>query len=138
MRTISPTAAPSGIAAYTLLPDDKGDGNADKEILKAAGVDAVVVMRIVSKDKQVTYNPGSAPSYYYGGFGPYYSYGYRRGLLSRPRSPRTPWSRWKRWSTRSRTTSCCGRVTSRATNPDNMSALVDEVADAIAKEVAKG
>jgi hypothetical protein len=126
-----------GIAAYTLLPDDHGDGNADKEVLRAAGVDAVVVMRIVSKDKQITYNPGSAPMYYRGGFGPYYSYGYQQAYFPPSVSTDTLVSVETLVYSLS-DDKLLWASTSRTTNPDNMSALVDEVADAIAKQVGKG
>jgi len=54
-----------GIAAYTLLPNDKGaDADAARAVFKAEGANAVVVMRLVGKDQKVTYTPGSpAPAW---------------------------------------------------------------------------
>jgi hypothetical protein len=123
-----------GVTSYTLLPGNT-NGESAREILRAAGVDAAVVMRIAGKDQKVTYTPGST-SAYYGGFGPYYSYGFAsiytpasvstdtviavETLIYRLSDDKLMWASM-----------------SSTTNPDNLSALIDETADAIAKQVSK-
>ena len=44
-------------------------------------------MRVVGKDQTVTYHPGTTSAAFYGGFGPYYSYGY--ATISSPASVST-------------------------------------------------
>jgi hypothetical protein len=125
-----------GVPSYTLLASNRGDGEAARETLKAAGIDAAVVMRLVGKDQTVTYHPGTSSAAYYGGFGPYYSYGYAaiyspasvstdtvitvEALIYRISDDKLLWA-----------------STSRTTNPDNLSSLIDDTADAIAKQVAR-
>ena len=124
-----------GITAYTLLADNHGDGDAARAALKDAGVDAALIMRITGKDQKVTYTPGTTTPYYRG-FGPYFTYGYStihtagavstdtvvsvETLIYRLSDDKLMWA-----------------STSRTTNPDNLSTLIDETADAIVKQVAK-
>jgi hypothetical protein len=125
-----------GVTAYTLLPDNHGDGDAAREALKAAGVDAAIVMRVAGKDQKTTYTPGTVTPAYYGGFGRYYNYGYATiytpGSVSKDTivSVETLIYRLKddklMWASMSQTT-----------NPDNLSQLIDDTADAIAKQVSK-
>ena len=74
-----------GVAAYTILPENvRADADKARAMLKDAGVNAVVISRIVGKDQQITYTPGTSFPGYYGGFGP--SPGATGG---RPTSPAT-------------------------------------------------
>ncbi len=128
-----------GIPAYTLLGTDHGNGDYARGRLKEAGVDGVVVMRAVSKDQQVTYQSGgtsSAFASYYGGFGSYYGYGWQTTFS--PASVRTDTVvsvETLIYSLKDDKLLWAG--TSRTTNPDNLSELVTEVADAVAKQAAK-
>ncbi|MBS0578762.1 MAG: hypothetical protein JSR36_05810 [Proteobacteria bacterium] len=124
-----------GVTSYSILPSSNTDGEAAREILKNAGVDAAIVMRIAGKDQKVTYHPGST-SAFYGGFGPYYSYGY--SALYTPASVST--------DTVIAVETLIYRLSddklmwasiSNTTNPDNLSMLIDETADVISKRVGK-
>ncbi len=128
-----------GIAAYTLLPNEqRGNAEAARERLKAAGANGAVVMRVVGKDQKITYTPGYASTFpaYYNGFGPYWSYGwqtvYEPGYLQSDTVVSVEtlvYSLAKDkllWASESRTT-----------NPANLNTLVNEVADAVAKEMSK-
>jgi hypothetical protein len=128
-----------GIPGYTVLPAGQpGTGEAARDHLKAVGATGVVVMRVVGKDQQVSYTPGyvSTMPAYYGGFGPYWSYGwqtvYEPGYLQTDTvvSVETLIYSLKQdkllWA-----------ATSRTTNPANLDNLVKEVADAVAKEMKK-
>ena len=68
-----------GVASYTVF---EGRNHKDKDAIKAkmdqAGIDGVVVMRAVGKDKEVSYTPGMYSTMpMYGSFwGGYYGYGW--------------------------------------------------------------
>jgi hypothetical protein len=128
-----------GIAAYTLLGTDHGNGDYARSRLKEAGVDGVVVMRPISKDQRVTYTPGGTSSTfgsYYGGFGSYYGYGWQTTYS--PGSVRTDTVvavETLIYSLKDDKLLWAG--TSHTTNPANLSELVTEVADAVAKQAAR-
>ena len=64
------------VPAYRLLEErDLEDEAKVREAIQSSGVDAVVVMRPVYDEKEVTYNPGSYPGHYYSFYG-YYGWGY--------------------------------------------------------------
>ena len=67
-----------GIPAYSLIPDEQiRDLESSKRLLTEAGVQGVVSMRVVSRDKQTTYVPGAWTSGpYYGSFSGYWGYGW--------------------------------------------------------------
>lgn len=123
--------------AYTVLPDEASmSADAARAKLKEAGANGVVTMRVVSKDQQVTYTPGYTAPSYYGGFGPYWGYGW--GSVSSPGYLQTDTllsvetlvyslDRDKLlWAS-----------TSRTTNPDNLDSLIKEISDATANEMVK-
>ncbi|HKD54394.1 MAG TPA: hypothetical protein VKB72_09230 [Steroidobacteraceae bacterium] len=126
-----------GLPAYTVLPNEAAE-NADtaRAKLKEAGANGVVTMRVVGKDQQVTYTPGYTAPSYYGGFGPYWGYGW--GTVSSPGYLQTDTlvsvetlvyslDRDKLlWAS-----------TSRTTNPENLDSLIKEIADATANEMVK-
>jgi len=101
-----------GIAAYTLLPNDqRGNVEAARERLKAAGADGVVVMRVIGKDQKITYTPGYASTF------PVTTtssalIGLTGGVryMSPATCKPTPWSQSKPWSIRSSRTSSSGRA----------------------------
>jgi len=124
-----------GVPVYTLLPGyHGGDPEAARARLKDAGANGVVVMRVVGKEQQVTYTPGSPA--YYGGFNRYWGYSwgaaYDPGYLRTDTlvSVETLVYSLERgellWAS-----------TSRTTNPKDINTLVNTVADATAKEMVK-
>jgi hypothetical protein len=123
-----------GVAAYTLLPESvRDDPDKARAMLKEAGVNAVIA-RVVGKDKQVTYTPGTQFRYY-GGFGPYcygwhsaYEPGYMTTdtIISLETLVYTVPGDKLVWAS-----------TSRTTNPSSLDGLISEVADATAKEMKK-
>lgn len=135
-RSISSYGA-HGLPAYMVIPDETSvSSEAARAKLKEAGANAVVTMRIVGKDQQVTYTPGYTAPSYYGGFGPYWGYGW--GTVSSPGYLQTDTlvsvetlvyslDRDKLlWAS-----------TSRTTNPENIDSLIKEISDATANEMVK-
>jgi hypothetical protein len=126
-----------GVAAYTLLPESvRNDPDKARAMLKDAGVNAVVIARVVGHDKQVTYTPGTQFPSYYGGFGPYWGYGWHSAyepgymttdtIISLETLIYTVPGDKLMWAS-----------TSRTTNPSSLDGLINEVADATAKEMKK-
>ena len=126
-----------GIPAYSVVPDGlRGDGEAARQRLKDSGANGAVIMRVVAKDQQITYTPGMSVPAYYGGFSPYWGYGWGRAydpgtittdtyvsvetLVYSLQPDKLLWA-----------------STSRTANPKNLDTLIKEVADATAKEMAK-
>jgi hypothetical protein len=102
------TRGARGIAAYTMIGLDHPTADYACARFKEAGMDGVVVMRLVGKDQQVIVDPGGFSGSVYGSFGSYYSaYG------------------------------MAVRGTSRTSNPEGLQELVYEVADAVASQVVK-
>lgn len=128
------------IAAYTILPADQhGDGESARQALRQAGAQAAVVMRVVGRDQRITYTPGvgyAFPSYYYG-FGPYWGYGwhtvYDPGYLTTD----TVVSVETLIYALQPEDKLLWASTSRTTDPSNLDALVNDVADATAKEMVR-
>jgi len=126
-----------GIAAYTLIGLDHPTVDYARTRFKEAGMEGVVVMRLVSKDQQVIVDPGGFSGSVYGSFGSYYSaYGlavsYSTGsvqtdtevtietLIYSLSKDKLLWA-----------------GASRTSNPEGLQELVYEVADAVASEVVK-
>ena len=126
-----------GVAAYTLLPNDMhADGDAARAKLKEAGCNGAVVMRVVGHDKEITYTPGMTVPVRYGGFGPYWGYGW--GAVQEPGYLTTDTIVSVETLVYSLTSDkLLWAGTSRTTNPGNLDAFVQEVAAAAAKEMQK-
>ncbi|MBS0380524.1 MAG: hypothetical protein JSS29_18750 [Proteobacteria bacterium] len=62
-----------GVASYTLIGYDHPGLEYVRARLKAAGVDGVVVMRVLGKDQTTIVKPGGWSGSAYGSFGSYYS-----------------------------------------------------------------
>lgn len=127
-----------GVAAYTLIPSgEQRDTDTDRAcaLLKLAGVDGVVIMREIGQTQKVTYTPGyvAFPPYYRHLTG-YWGYGWRTvyepGYLTTDTvvSVETLIYSLTRdellWA-----------GTSKTTNPAQIGRFVEELADAVAKEV---
>jgi hypothetical protein len=126
-----------GIASYTLIGFDRPTLEDARARFKAAGIEGVVVMRLVGHDRTVTVNPGGYSGSAYGSFGSYYS-AYGMSLNYTPPSTTTDEVvsiETLIYSLKSDKLIWAG--TSRTSNPDGLSGLIDEVADAVAKEVRK-
>jgi hypothetical protein len=129
----------NAIAAYTVLPNDhRGDGESARELLRQAGAQGAVVMRVVGRDQRITYTPGfgyAFPSYYYG-FGPYWGYGWGRvydpGYLTTDTVVSVETLVYSLQQDK-----LLWASTSRTTNPRNLDTLVKDVAEATAKEMVR-
>jgi hypothetical protein len=126
-----------GVPAYTLVPNDqRGDADAARAKLKAAGANGAVMMRVVGKDQEINYTPGMATPGPYGGFGPYWGYGwgtaYSPGYLTTDTIVSVETLVYSLTDDK-----LLWASSSRTTNPGNLDQLIKEVADATAKEMAK-
>lgn len=126
-----------GVAAYTLIGLDHPSLDYARTRFREAGVEGVVVMRLVGHEQHVIVDPGGFSGSAYTSFGSYYSsYGlsvsYSTGsvqtdtevtietLIYSLSQDKLVWA-----------------GTSRTSNPEGLQALVTDVADAVAKEVVK-
>lgn len=125
-----------GIPSYTLIPGDHVDAEAARAQLKAAGCNGSVIMRVVGRDKEVNYTPGMAVPVRYGGFGPYWGYGwgtvYEPGYLTTDTIVSVETLVYSLTDDK-----LLWAGTSRTTNPGNLDSFVKEVAAAAAKEMQK-
>jgi hypothetical protein len=126
-----------GVPAYSLVPDSlRGDGDKARAALKEAGATAAVVMRVVGKDQQVNYTPGTTMPAYYGGFGPYWGYGwgsaYSPGYVTTDTIVSVETLIYSLTQDK-----LLWASTSRTTNPGNLDQLVTEVANATAQEMVR-
>ena len=127
----------NGVAAYTLIGLEHPNVDYAVAHFKQAGVQGVVVMRLVDHDKRVIVDPGGFSGSAYTTFGSYYSsYGmqvsYSTGsvqtdevvtietLIYSLTKDKLLWA-----------------GTSRTSNPDGLQSLVTEVADAVARELGQ-
>ena len=125
-----------GVPAYTILGQDHGDREYARARLKEAGVEGVVVMRMVRKDERVIINPGGLSGSAFSTFGSYYSYGWQMTYSTGSVQTDTEVSvETLIYSLRDDKLLWAG--TSKTTNPDNLSSLITEVADAVAKQASK-
>jgi hypothetical protein len=130
----------NAIPGYTILPTPPTaqslNGDEARAKLAQAGANAVVVMRIIGQDQRITYTPGSftGPR---AGFGPYWGYGW--GAVYTPGSIRTDTDvsvETLVYSLRPNTPDkLLWASTSRTTNPNNVTSLINEVAAATAREM---
>jgi hypothetical protein len=73
---IGGTAVPS----YSLIPEDPRDREAARKKLQAAGIDAVISMRVVHRERVGDYGPGYwSASPYYGSLWGYWGHGWGAG-----------------------------------------------------------
>lgn len=126
-----------GVAAYTLIPDEqRGDAVSARAKLKAAGCNGAVIMRVVGRDQEINYTPGAAVPVYYGGFGPYWGYGwgtvYQPGYLTTDTIVSVETLVYSLTQDK-----LLWAGNSRTTNPNHLDDFIREVADAAAKEMQK-
>ncbi len=126
-----------GVAAYTLIGLDQPNVDYARARFKEAGVEGVVIMRLISHDKRVIVDPGGFSGSAYGSFGSYYS-SYGVGVTYSTGSVQTDTVvtiETLIYSLNQDKLLWAG--TSRTSNPAGLQRLVTEVADAVASQVAK-
>lgn len=126
-----------GIPAYTIVADaPRMSAEAVRAKLKDAGVNAVVVMRVVGRDQRITYSPGYVAAPPYGAFGPYWGYGwgavYSPGYLQSDTLVSVETQLYGLDSDK-----LLWASTSRTTNPSDLDGLVNEVANATASAMVR-
>jgi hypothetical protein len=127
----------NGVAAFTLIGFDNPTLDYARARFKDAGIEGVVVMRLVGHSQTTIVDPGGFSGSVYGSFGSYYSsYGmavsYSSGsvqtdtevsietLIYSLNKDKLLWA-----------------STSRTSNPEGVQALVHDVADAVANQLVK-
>jgi hypothetical protein len=67
-----------GVASYgyKVVAEKGADASALTDAIKADGFDAAIVTRLIDKEKETSYVPGTITYPYYAGFRGYYGYGY--------------------------------------------------------------
>ena len=126
-----------GIAAYTVIGLDHPTLDYVRTRFKEAGIEGVVVMRLIGHDQTVIVDPGGFSGSVYGTFGSYYS-GYGMAVSYSTGSVQTDTQvtiETLLYSLKQDKLLWAG--TSRTSNPDGIQGLVTEVADAVSREVAK-
>ncbi|HVY82580.1 MAG TPA: hypothetical protein VG994_16435 [Steroidobacteraceae bacterium] len=129
-----------GIASYTLIPTAAvSDFDSVKKQLADAGVDGVVVMRVIDQRQKITVR-NDAPFFgyppYYWRFSGYWGYGWGAPYAPTEVSSTTVLSIESLVYSLTRDT-LIWAGTSRTTDPGNVEKLVNEVADAAAKQMTK-
>ena len=126
-----------GVSAYTLIGLDHPTLDYARQRFKEAGVNGVVVMRLVGHDQTVIVDPGGFSGSVYGTFGSYYS---SAGVAVSYSSGSTQTDTQISIETLIYSLNPDKLIwagTSRTSNPDGLQGLVTEVADAVSKEVVK-
>jgi hypothetical protein len=126
-----------GVAAYTLIGLDQPSVDYARARFKEAGVEGVVVMRVVGHDQTVVVDPGGFSGSAYSSFGSYYS-SYGVGVTYSTGSVQTDTVVTLEtliYSLNQDKLLWAG--TSRTSNPEGLQSLITEVADAVASQVAK-
>lgn len=126
-----------GVAAYTLIGLDHPTVDYARTRFKEAGVEGVVIMRLVGHDQHTIVDPGGFSGSAYGTFGSYYS-SYGMELTYSTGSVQTDTVVTIETLIYSLTQDkLLWAGTSRTSNPEGVQSLITEVADAVASQVAK-
>jgi hypothetical protein len=125
------------VPSYTLLGMEYPTVDAARARFKEAGVEGVVIMRMVGHDQTVIVDPGGFSGEAYGTFGSYYSsYGMSVSYSTGSVQTETEISIETLIYSLNRD-KLIWAGTSRSSNPEGLQGLVTEVADAVANQVAK-
>jgi hypothetical protein len=126
-----------GIPSYSILGDDAKDEAKAKAAIEKSGAVAVVVMRPVSKEKEVSSTPTMYAGPMYGPYwGGYYGYGWGGAYgASTIRTDTIVSVETLVYSLKQNKLVWAGQ--SKTTNPDKIDAFVKEVATAAGKEMKK-
>jgi hypothetical protein len=126
-----------GVAAYTLIGLDHPTVDYARTRFKEAGVEGVVIMRLVAHDQHTIVDPGGFSGSAYGTFGSYYS-SYGMELTYSTGSVQTDSVVTLETLIYSLTQDkLLWAGTSRTSNPEGVQSLIAEVADGVSSEVAK-
>ncbi len=126
-----------GVAAYTLIGLDLPKVDVARERFKEAGVDGVVIMRLVAHDSQTIVDPGGFSGSAYTTFGSYYS-SYGMELTYSTGSVQTDeWVTIETLIYSLNQDKLLWAGTSRTTNPEGLQGLVTEVANGVAGQISK-
>jgi hypothetical protein len=126
-----------GVAAYTLIGMDLPKVDVARERFKEAGVDGVVIMRLVAHDSQTIVDPGGFSGSAYTTFGSYYQ-SYGMSLTYSTGSVQTDeWLTIETLIYSLNQDKLLWAGTSRTTNPEGLQGLITEVANAVSGQVAK-
>jgi hypothetical protein len=126
-----------GVAAYTLIGIDLPKVDVARERFKEAGVDGVVIMRLVAHDSQTIVDPGGFSGSAYTTFGSYYQ-SYGMSLTYSTGSVQTDeWLTIETLIYSLNQDKLLWAGTSRTTNPEGLQGLITEVANAVSGQVAK-
>jgi hypothetical protein len=131
------TRGARGVAAHTLIGYGHPDLNYARTKFKEAGVEGVVVMRVVGHDQTVIVDPGGFSGTVYGSFGSYYS-SYGVGISYSTGSVQTDTVVTVETLVYSLSQDkLLWAGTSRTSNPQGIQSLIYEVADAAASQMSK-
>ena len=126
-----------GVAAYTLIGLDHPTVDYARTRFKEAGVEGVVIMRLVAHDQRTIVDPGGFSGSAYGTFGSYYS-SYGMELTYSTGSVQTDSVVTLETLIYSLTQDkLLWAGTSRTSNPEGVQSLIAEVAEGVSSEVAK-
>ena len=126
-----------GVPAHQLIGYGHPDVNYARAKFKEAGVQGVVVMRVVSHDQRVIVDPGGFSGTAYGSFGSYYS-SYGVGVSYSTGSVQTDTEVTVETLVYSLSQDkLLWAGTSRTSNPQGIQSLINEVADAVASQMSK-
>jgi hypothetical protein len=127
-----------GVPMYSILPGSNENEAAAKSALEKAGINAVVVLRPVGKDKEIVSTPTMYAGPYYGGYwGGYYGYGWGGawGGGADIRTNTIVTVETLVYSMKQNKLVWGGQT--QTTNPSKVDAFVKEIADTVAKEMKK-
>ena len=126
-----------GVPAHMLIGYGHPDVDYARAKFKEAGVDGVVIMRVVGHDQTVIVDPGGFSGTAYGTFGSYYS-SYGVGVSYSTGSVQTDTVVTVETLVYSlRQDKLLWAGTSRTSNPEGVQSLIYEIADAVARQLSK-
>lgn len=126
-----------GVAAYMLLPNEgREDGEVARAGLKQAGVNGVVVMRVVDKDQAIRlYGPAYVLPASYSGFARYWDYSWGTLRQGSHLQSDTPLSVETLVYSLDQGGKLVWASTSRSIDPRDLDGSIREIADATAREM---
>ena len=131
------TRGARGVPAHQLIGYGHPDVDYARAKFKEAGVEGVVVMRVVGHDQTVIVDPGGFSGTVYGSFGSYYS-SYGVGVSYSTGSVQTDTVVTVETLVYSlRQDKLLWAGTSRTSNPEGVQSLIYEIADAAANQMSK-
>jgi hypothetical protein len=125
-----------GVAAYSVLPNEQREGGeAARALLKQAGMNGIVLMRVVGKEQRVAYAREYAVLSSYAGLAPYWDYGWSTLSEARDRQSDTPLSVETLVYSLDQGGKLVWASTSHTIDPRNLDSMVKGIADATVSEM---